>query len=85
VSSVGAPDETGPSSIVSRVETVLLSVLLLGCIGIAAAQIVLRNVFSYSLYWADEWIRLAVLWLAMIGAMAARPWTSCAQDDDDRR
>jgi TRAP-type C4-dicarboxylate transport system permease small subunit len=71
VSSVGAPDETGPSSIVSRVETVLLSVLLLGCSGIAAAQIVLRNVFSYSLYWADEWIRLAVLWLAMIGAMAA--------------
>jgi TRAP-type C4-dicarboxylate transport system permease small subunit len=48
-----------------------MSVLLLGSIGIAALQIVLRNVFSYSLFWADELIRMSILWLAMIGAMVA--------------
>jgi TRAP-type C4-dicarboxylate transport system permease small subunit len=54
-----------------RVETALLCVLLLGIVVIATLQIVLRNFFSYSLFWADELIRLAVLWLAMVGGVAA--------------
>ncbi len=55
----------------SRVETTLLCLLLLGIVALAALQIVLRNLFSYSLFWADELIRLAVLWLAMVGGVAA--------------
>lgn len=54
-----------------RVETSTLCLLLLGIVVLATLQIVLRNFFSYSLYWADEIIRLAVLWLAMVGGMAA--------------
>lgn len=54
-----------------RIETALMSVLLLGIVGLAALQIVLRNFFSYALIWADDLIRIAVLWLAVIGAAAA--------------
>jgi TRAP-type C4-dicarboxylate transport system permease small subunit len=54
-----------------RLETIALCVLFLGIVALATLQIVLRNFFSYSLYWADEVIRLAVLWLAMVGGMAA--------------
>ena len=54
-----------------RIETALMSCLLLGIIVLATLQILLRNVFSYSLYWADDLIRVAVLWLAVIGAVAA--------------
>jgi TRAP-type C4-dicarboxylate transport system permease small subunit len=54
-----------------RIETALMSVLLLGVILLEALQIVLRNFFSYSIYWADGFIRLCVLWLAVIGAVAA--------------
>ena len=52
-------------------ETGLLSILLLGIVGLAVAQILLREVFLTSLFWADELIRLAVLWIAMIGSMVA--------------
>jgi len=54
-----------------RIETALMSVLLLGVVVLAALQIVLRNFFSYSIFWADDLIRLGVLWLAVIGALAA--------------
>lgn len=54
-----------------RIETTLLCLLLLGIVVVATLQIVLRNFFSYSLFWADELIRLAVLWLAMVGGVAA--------------
>jgi TRAP-type C4-dicarboxylate transport system permease small subunit len=54
-----------------RIETALMSVLLLGIVALASLQIVLRNVFSYALIWADDLIRLAVLWLAVVGAVAA--------------
>jgi TRAP-type C4-dicarboxylate transport system permease small subunit len=54
-----------------RIETALMSVLLLGIVGLAALQIILRNFFSYALIWADDLIRIAVLWLAVIGAAAA--------------
>lgn len=52
-------------------ETALMSLLLLGIILLGAAQIVLRNFFSYSIIWADELMRMAVLWLAILGAMVA--------------
>ncbi|MCH7980878.1 MAG: TRAP transporter small permease [Proteobacteria bacterium] len=46
---------------------VLLSTMML----LAVAQIVLREVFSTGFIWADELIKLLVLWLAMVGSVAA--------------
>jgi TRAP-type C4-dicarboxylate transport system permease small subunit len=54
-----------------RIETALMSGLLLSIIMLAALQIVLRNVFSYSLFWVDDVVRIGVLWLAVVGAVAA--------------
>ncbi len=42
-----------------------------GLVVFASAQIVLRNVFSIGLTWSDGLIRLVVLWLALLGALAA--------------
>jgi TRAP-type C4-dicarboxylate transport system permease small subunit len=53
------------------VETALLALLLGGLILFASAQIVLRNFFSISVNWGDELVRLTVLWLALLGALAA--------------
>lgn len=49
----------------------MLVLLLSLLIFFASSQILLRNVFSSSLPWGDELIRLLVLWLALIGAIAA--------------
>jgi TRAP-type C4-dicarboxylate transport system permease small subunit len=38
---------------------------------LGAAQIVLRNVFSIGFAWGDGLARLAVLWLGLLGALAA--------------
>lgn len=52
-------------------ETGLIVVILTGLILLGAAQILLRNVFSTGLAWGDGLSRLAVLWLALLGALAA--------------
>lgn len=52
-------------------EDALLVVGLGALILIGAGQILLRNVFSIGLVWADGATRLIVLWLALLGAMAA--------------
>lgn len=38
---------------------------------LAVGQIVLREIFSSGIIWADELIKLMVLWLAMVGSIAA--------------
>ena len=53
------------------VEDALLVLLLAAMIGVAGLQIVLRNLFNESLVWADPLLRVAVLWVGMIGAMVA--------------
>ncbi|MEO8467527.1 MAG: TRAP transporter small permease [Gammaproteobacteria bacterium] len=53
------------------VETTLIVVLLGGLVVFASAQILLRNLFSIGLTWSDGLIRLTVLWLALLGALAA--------------
>lgn len=53
------------------IETWLIVVILGGLVLLGAAQIVLRNGFSVGLPWADGLSRLAVLWLGLLGAMAA--------------
>jgi len=49
----------------------VLVLLFVTMLGLAAAQIVLRNVFASGLFWADELVRLLVLWVAIVGAIAA--------------
>lgn len=49
----------------------MLVLLLSLLVFFASSQILLRNVFSASLPWGDELIRLLVLWLALMGAIAA--------------
>jgi TRAP-type C4-dicarboxylate transport system permease small subunit len=53
------------------VETLLLALTLGAMILLAASQIVLRNLWGGGLDWADEALRLLVLWVAMLGAVAA--------------
>jgi TRAP-type C4-dicarboxylate transport system permease small subunit len=53
------------------IETGLIVMLLGGLVVFATAQIVLRNFFSIGLTWSDGLIRLVVLWLALLGALAA--------------
>ena len=52
-------------------ENVALVTLLTSMIVLAFGQIVLREVFETGIIWADELIKLMVLWLAMIGSVAA--------------
>ncbi len=53
------------------VENALLAIVLFLMIGIAASQVVLRGALGSGLAWADEALRLLVLWAAMLGAIAA--------------
>ncbi len=52
-------------------EDALLVTLLSAMILVAGAQIVLRNLFDGAILWADPLLRVAVLWVGMIGAMVA--------------
>jgi TRAP-type C4-dicarboxylate transport system permease small subunit len=52
-------------------ETWLIVAILGGLIVFGVAQIVLRNFFSIGFSWGDGLARLAVLWLGLLGALAA--------------
>ena len=52
-------------------EDFLLVLLLAAMVILAGAQIVLRNLFDSAILWADPLLRVSVLWVGMIGAMAA--------------
>lgn len=54
-----------------RFEDALLVLLLAVLIGLAALQIVQRNLFSEGFIWSDELLRILVLWLGLFGAVAA--------------
>ena len=54
-----------------RFEDGILVLLLITMIGMAASQVVLRNFFDSGLYWSDSLVRVAVLWVALVGAMVA--------------
>lgn len=54
-----------------RLEEGLMALMLSIMILLATGQILLRNVFDTGLFWADPTLRLMVLWLALLGAMAA--------------
>lgn len=52
-------------------ENAALVILLCGMMLLAVGQIVLREVFATGFIWADELVKLMVLWLAMVGSVAA--------------
>lgn len=57
--------------LISRLEDSLLIGLVTGLLLLAVAQIVLRNAFGEGILWAEPAMRIAVLWIAMIGGMVA--------------
>lgn len=52
-------------------ENLLLAIILFAMIGLAAYQVMLRNIVGSGIGWADEALRLMVLWAAVVGAVAA--------------
>jgi len=54
-----------------QVEDGLLVLLTGVMLVLAAAQILLRNLWDSGLSWADPLLRVLVLWLTLLGAMAA--------------
>lgn len=61
----------GLERVLRRTESAMLVGLLAAMIGVATYQIVARNLFATGFIWGDEMVRVAVLWVTMIGAMAA--------------
>ena len=49
----------------------MLAMILLLMVVIATTQIVLRNFFDLGLIWADPLLRVMLLWLGLLGAVAA--------------
>lgn len=67
------------------IEDVLLVAGVAALILLAVGQILLRNVFSVGIAWGDPLIRLLVLWLTLVGAVAAaRDHKHIAIDAADR-
>jgi TRAP-type C4-dicarboxylate transport system permease small subunit len=54
-----------------RAETAAIALLVSGMVLLAAAQIVLRNFFRTGILWAEQALGMALLWLTMLGALAA--------------
>ncbi len=55
----------------AAVEKWLLLALLFSMLGLAFTQVVLRNLFSTGIDWADVTIRHLVLWVGLLGASIA--------------
>jgi TRAP-type C4-dicarboxylate transport system permease small subunit len=54
-----------------RIEDALLALLFAGLMGLALAQIVLRNLFNEGLVWSDPLLRVMVLWVGLLAALVA--------------
>ncbi|SHE43516.1 TRAP-type C4-dicarboxylate transport system, small permease component [Modicisalibacter ilicicola DSM 19980] len=57
--------------ILNNLENYICQFLLVSFVAILFAQIVLRNLFSYSLAWGDELATYAFVWFAYLGAVYA--------------
>lgn len=67
-----------PKSVLERVGGILAAVedgilvsLLTVMIGLAGTQILLRNLWDTSIGWGDPLLRVTVMWVGLLGAMAA--------------
>ena len=49
----------------------VLMLIFASTLGFAVMQILLRNFFDIGLIWLESYLRMQVLWLAMLGAMVA--------------
>jgi TRAP-type C4-dicarboxylate transport system permease small subunit len=56
---------------ISRLEKILIAVLLTAMILVAFSQIVLRNFFSTGIDWGDSLVRYLVVWVGFVGAAIA--------------
>ena len=54
-----------------RLEDILLVLIVVMMILLAGYQIILRNFFDSGISWSDPLLRIAVLWVGLLGAMAA--------------
>lgn len=59
------------NTFLDKLESFVLSLLLLSMIGLACLQIILRNVFHSGITDAEPLLRLMVLWVGLVGAIAA--------------
>ncbi|MDN3521599.1 TRAP transporter small permease [Halomonas ramblicola] len=57
--------------LIDNLENILCQVLLVSFVVILFLQIVLRNLFSFSLSWGDELATYAFVWFAYLGAVYA--------------
>ncbi len=57
--------------ILHHLESGLMTTLLVAMVLMAFGQIVLRNLFEFSILWADPFLRHLVLWTGMLGAAMA--------------
>lgn len=62
---------TGLLQALHWLEDAFLVSLLLTMIGLAVVQIVMRNGFDSGFLWAESFLRVLVLWIGLVGAMAA--------------
>jgi TRAP-type C4-dicarboxylate transport system permease small subunit len=58
-------------NIIHLIEDGMLVGLLLIMLFLASSQILLRNLFEVGMVWADPLLRIFVLWLGLLGALAA--------------
>jgi TRAP-type C4-dicarboxylate transport system permease small subunit len=63
--------EPGLVGIVHRIEDVFLALLLGAMVLLAPLQIFLRNFFDEGVTWGDPLLRVLVLWVGLLGAVAA--------------
>ena len=61
----------GLSRWIDRIERALLAVLVTGMVGLSVLQILLRNIWHTGLNWVEPLLGMALLWLTMLGALAA--------------
>lgn len=59
------------AKVAALLEDGILTLLLTSMVVLAFLQIALRNLFDFSFTWGDPLLRVAVLWLALVGAIAA--------------
>lgn len=56
---------------VDRIERVVLALLVTAMVALAATQILLRNFWQTGFQWAEPLLGMGLLWLTMLGALAA--------------
>jgi len=74
--SEGSDGSSRPLRALRRAEDTVLALLLSAMIVLASLQIFLRNLFDGGIGWADPMVRVLVLWVGLLGALAA------SRDDD---